>query len=81
MVSTRLQFRNLAGRWVSSPNQPVADAGYGEDEGGAAGVALYLVAQAADVDVDSAVALDVGGVAPYRRENLFAAERLAGVAC
>ena len=47
---------------------------------GAAGVALHLVAQPADVDIDRALALDVGVVAPHRGEDLLAAERLAGVA-
>src|SRR5918994_1679842 len=59
--------------------EAVADAADREDEVGLLGVALDLLAQVADVDVDRA-RVAVGGVAPDPREQHVAREDPAGAA-
>ena len=76
-----------AGAWAWTPargndggglaNQPVAGAGYGEDECRMAGITLDLLPQPAHVDVDGALALNRGAVTPDRIQDLSATERLA----
>ena len=57
--------------------EAVADAAHGEEELGLLGVALELLAQVADVDVDGA-RVAVLGVAPDVLEQGLAAEHPAG---
>jgi len=54
------------------PREAIADAGHREDEGGAAGVEFDLLPEAPDVDVDDALALHIGVVAPDGIEDLGA---------
>lgn len=58
------------------PHQPVANPRHGQNQGWAAGVRLNLLAQAANVDVDGPLALDVAAIAPAGLDNLAAAANL-----
>ena len=59
--------------------QAVAHTGDGEDERGAARIDLDFFAQAANVDVDVAITIEIGLVAPNRVYDLRARQRLPGV--
>src|SRR5215207_701682 len=59
--------------------EAVPHAAYGEDVFRRLRVALELLSQVADVDVDGA-GIAIGGVAPHARQQLVAAEHAAGIA-
>lgn len=54
----------------SLPHQPVPHPWHGQNQGRAAGVEFDLFAQATDVDVDGALALDARVVAPDSLDDL-----------
>ena len=78
-VAHRAQRTASVGSSRVAVAEAVADAAHGEDVLGLLGVALELLAQVADVDVDRA-RVAVGGVAPDAREQHLAGEDAARAA-
>ena len=64
-----------------SIRQPIANAGHGQDECGAARIELDLFPQPAHTDIDYRFAFHFGIIPPDGIQNLSSAKRLPAVLC
>src|SRR5512141_952535 len=63
----------------SSLNQAVSNSGNSQNQRGVTRIDLDFFAEAAHMDVDRALAIDVSSIAPHRVEDLRARQRLPGM--